>query len=329
MTTHSRINLVGNRGSLPSAGRFKRDNRDFLSSSSINHILHLQQCTSLGVTSLRHKKSWEGSTRTQSMQQDRLPHRYMFGMMPKPVMVILNSAHCLDYADAGHPESPERVRSAVAQLRKGVHTWIEPVPCTEEDILRVHTREMLDSVRTGSFTDADTPFFPQILEIAKLSAGAAILAAESALAGRPALSLMRPPGHHAKRNRVMGFCYFNNLAIAVAKVLESRNMKVAILDFDCHHGNGTEDIFCGDKRVLFTSLHQSPYYPETGIMSGSNCFNYPLPPGTGPEKFLATLDEAIDHIHDFKPGLLSVSAGFDSYKNDPLPDTDIRLEIET
>jgi acetoin utilization deacetylase AcuC-like enzyme len=204
----------------------------------------------------------------------------------------------------------------------------------DEDILRVHTRELLEAVRSGSFEDADTPFFPDIFEIAKLSAGGAILAAEHALAGRPAFSLMRPPGHHAERNRVMGFCYFNNIAIAVAKVLEvgkpkteNRNKRVAILDFDCHHGNGTEDIFCGDKRVLFVSMHQSPCYPGTGIMSGANCINYPLAPGTGPEKFLETLDEAIDRIRDFNPDLLAVSAGFDAYKNDPI--TQMGLEIET
>src|SRR5256885_4406073 len=132
-------------------------------------------------------------------------------MMQKRIMVILHSARCLDYAVTGHPESPERVRSAVAQLHKDFHSWVEPVPCADEDILRVHTREQLDAVRTGAFEDADTPSFPQILEIAKLSAGAAMLAAESALAGQPAFSLMRPPGHHAERNRVMGFCYFNNI----------------------------------------------------------------------------------------------------------------------
>src|ERR1051326_7093798 len=213
-------------------------------------------------------------------------------------MVILYSPHCLDYGAAGHPESPERIRSAVAQLHKEFHTWVAPTACAEEDILRVHTRLQLDAVRTGAFEDVDTPFFPEIFEIAKLSAGAAVLAAEHALAGRPAFSLMRPPGHHAERNRVMGFCYFDNIAIAVAKVLASQTgaitqfvrqvgrggpprrpsvesrtarravptndlaseaslatnvQRVAILDFDCHHGNGTEDIFRGNERVLFVS----------------------------------------------------------------------------
>ena len=244
-------------------------------------------------------------------------------------MVILYSPRCLDYVAAGHPENPERVRAAVAQLHKEFHTWVVPTPCTDEDILRVHTREQLEAVRSGGFDDADTPFLPDIFEIAKLSAGGAVLAAEHALAGRPAFSLMRPPGHHAERNRIMGFCYFNNIAIAVAKTLQSspKIQRVAILDFDCHHGNGTEDIFCGNGRVLFASMHQSPCYPGTGIMSGANCVNYPLAPGTGPEKFLETLDEAMERIRGFDPQLLAVSAGFDSFKNDPI--THMGLEVET
>ncbi len=243
-------------------------------------------------------------------------------------MVIVYSPRCLDYAAPGHPENPERVRAAVAQLQREFHTWTSPEPCADVDLLRVHTREMLDAVRTGTFSDADTPFFPQIYEIAKLAAGGAILAAEHALAGQPAFSLMRPPGHHAGRNRIMGFCYFNNIAIAVARLLSERNVKrVALVDFDCHHGNGTEDIFRGDERVLFVSLHQSPCYPGTGITAGGNCLNYALPPGTGPEQFLAALDGGIDRIRDFQPDLLAVSAGFDAYQDDPI--TQMGLEIET
>ncbi|HUI06123.1 MAG TPA: histone deacetylase [Verrucomicrobiae bacterium] len=261
-------------------------------------------------------------------------------------MNIVYSPRCLDYAAPGHPETPERVRAAVAQLHKEFHTWTAPEPCADVDILRVHTREMLDAVRTGTFSDADTPVFPNIFEIAKLAAGGAILAAEHALTGQPSFSLMRPPGHHAERNRIMGFCYFNNIAIAVAKNLDIRNpkpslrdaegpgpqfektvRKVAILDFDCHHGNGTEDIFRGDERVLYVSLHQSPCYPGTGTTTDANCLNYPLPPGTGPEQFLAALVDGFDRIRNFQPDLLAVSAGFDSYKDDPI--THMGLEVET
>jgi acetoin utilization deacetylase AcuC-like enzyme len=263
------------------------------------------------------------------MQHDWFAPPRRAAMMQESLMVILYSPLCLDYAAAGHPESPERIRLTVAQLLKEFHTWEVPKPCADEDILRVHTRGLLEAACTGGFEDADTPFFPGILEIAKLSAGAAILAAEHALAGQPAFSLMRPPGHHAERDHIMGFCYLNNIAIAVAKTFHSSPniQRVAILDFDCHHGNGTEDIFRGDDRVLFVSLHQSPCYPGTGLTSKSNCINYPLPPGTGPEKFLAALDDAIVGIRGFNPQLLAISAGFDSYKTDPI--THMDLEVET
>jgi acetoin utilization deacetylase AcuC-like enzyme len=243
-------------------------------------------------------------------------------------MIIIYTPRCLDYGAPGRPENPERVRAAVALLHKEFHTWVTPEPCSDEDILRVHTPEMLAAVRIGNFTDADTPFFPEIFEIAKLAAGAAILAAEHALAGGTAFSLMRPPGHHAERNRIMGFCYFNNIAIAVARLLHvGKARRIAVLDFDCHHGNGTEDIFRGDDRVLFVSLHQSPCYPGTGSAKKGNCLNYPLPPGTGPETFLAALDESFNRIRDFRPDVLAVSAGFDAHKNDPI--THMGLEIDT
>jgi acetoin utilization deacetylase AcuC-like enzyme len=243
-------------------------------------------------------------------------------------MLIIYSPRCLEYAAAGHPESPERVRGTVALLQKEFHTWVTPAPCSEDDILRVHSPVVLEAVKSGKFSDADTPFFPNIYELARLSAGAAVLAAQKALAGESAFSLMRPPGHHAERDRIMGFCYFNNIAIAVAKILHDGAVdKAAILDFDCHHGNGTEQIFRGDHRVLFVSLHQSPCYPGTGLVSRENCLNYPLPPGTGPDEFLAALDEALEKIRAFKPGVLAVSAGFDAYKDDPI--THMQLEIDT
>lgn len=243
-------------------------------------------------------------------------------------MIIIHSPRCLEYAAPGHPERPSRVQSTVAALKKGDHVWITPAPCTDADILRVHRQSMMMAVRTGDYSDGDTPFFAVIDELARLAAGAAIRAAEEALAGRPAFSLMRPPGHHAERNRIMGFCYFNHIAIAVARLLaEQRVARVAILDFDCHHGNGTEDIFRGDDRVLFASLHQHPCYPGTGRISDGNIRNYPLPPGTTAAPFLETLATALDAIREFDPQLLAVSAGFDAYQQDPI--TQMALAIDT
>jgi len=123
----------------------------------------------------------------------------------------------------------------------------------------------------------------------------------------------------------MGFCYLNNIAIAVMKQLKKKK-RIAILDIDCHHGNGTEEIFAYHDRVLYCSLHQSPLYPGTGLSSHDNVFNFPLPPGTGGEEYLATLDQALERIGDFQPELLAVSAGFDTYQGDPL--TALRLEID-
>jgi acetoin utilization deacetylase AcuC-like enzyme len=240
-------------------------------------------------------------------------------------MIIVYSPRCLEYSAPAHPERPERILTSVAELEESAHQWLVPDACSEADILRVHTPAMLRAVQTGQYEDADTPHFPNIYDLARLSAGAAILASEQT---QPAFSLMRPPGHHAERDRVMGFCYFNNVAIAVAKLLaDDKARHVAILDFDCHHGNGTEDIFRGDERVLYVSLHQSPCYPGTGLTSRDNCRNYPLPPGTSPQEFLRAFDGVLAEIRAFRPDKLAVSAGFDMYKDDPI--TDMALEIET
>jgi acetoin utilization deacetylase AcuC-like enzyme len=137
---------------------------------------------------------------------------------------------------------------------------------------------------------------------------------------------MRPPGHHATRNDLGGFCYFNNIAIASLKAAEKVG-KVAVVDFDCHHGNGTEDIFLGNENLLYLSLHQSPLFPGTGINSRDNCVNYPLAASTTAEEFLSVFKEGLEKVAEFRPALLAVSAGFDSYKLDPI--TNLSLELDT
>jgi acetoin utilization deacetylase AcuC-like enzyme len=243
-------------------------------------------------------------------------------------MKILFSPECLEYSQTGHPESPERIRSTHTFLKEKGYTFIEPQPCCDEDILRVHSPELLQGVKRGNFFDSDTPVLPKIFDYALLSAGSAILASETALKEGAAFSLMRPPGHHATKNRVMGFCYFNNIAVAMAKhVEENPGDKGAILDIDCHHGNGTEDIFLGNGSVLYVSLHQSPLYPGTGMESHKNVLNFPLPPSTAETDYLDILHRACQKIADFDPILLGVSAGFDTYKEDPL--TQLNLEVST
>lgn len=242
-------------------------------------------------------------------------------------MKIFYSSKCLGYSQQGHPESPARVEATYNLLIDKGFTFIEPDPCTDEDILLAHTQKLLDSVKKEGFFDFDTPSFPGIFDHARLSAGSAINAAMHCLRMREnAFSLMRPPGHHATRNDLGGFCYFNSVAIASLKAREKVE-QVAIVDFDCHHGNGTEDIFLGNSDFLYLSLHQSPLYPGTGLRSRDNCINFPLPARTSPEEYLSALGEGLNEVEKFNPDLVAVSAGFDSYKLDPI--TGLSLEKET
>lgn len=242
-------------------------------------------------------------------------------------MKIFYSPKCLEYSQPGHPESPVRARLTYEYLEEKGFEFTEPSPCRDEDVLLAHTEKLLDSIKQGSFFDMDTPAYQGIYEIAKLSAGAAIDAAMHCLSsGEKAFSLMRPPGHHASRSALGGFCYFNNIAIASIKATEKIG-KVAIVDFDCHHGNGTEDIVFGRKEFLYLSLHQSPLYPGTGLRSRDNCINYPQASNTSPDQFIAALGQGLEEVEDFNPDLLAISAGFDSYKLDPI--TNLSLELDT
>ena len=243
-------------------------------------------------------------------------------------MTIIHDPKCLGYHAPGHPELPARISTVADLLRNRGFTFVKPDPCGVPDILRVHDETLVNAVKNGSFLDMDTPAIPGMLDFALHAAGAAVTACKTAAAGDNAFSLMRPPGHHATRRHAMGFCYFNNLAVAVANHLSSRpDAKIAILDIDCHHGNGTEDIFLGYRSVMFVSLHQAPLYPGTGLASKDNCWNYPLPPGTDEKKYLSTFENACSAVAEFNPDLIGVSAGFDTYKHDPL--TQFGLEIGT
>jgi acetoin utilization deacetylase AcuC-like enzyme len=241
-------------------------------------------------------------------------------------MKIVFSKSCLGYEMRGHPESPKRVERVKRILTEQGFEFIEPEPIREEDTSKVHSPSLIESIKNGNFYDPDTPYFPGIYSHALLSAAGAVKAMEIALSGEFAFSLMRPPGHHATKERVGGFCYLNNIAIATSKAME-RVKKVTIVDIDCHHGNGTQDIFLGDERVLYISLHQSPLYPGTGLTSTKNCLNFPLPPGTGEKEYIRVLEGALRKVEEFNPDLLAISAGFDTYKGDPL--TQITLETKS
>jgi len=222
---------------------------------------------------------------------------------------IIFSEKCLDYGHY-HIEGPERVRKAAEILKGFGYKFLEPEPAGEDDLLRVHDSDYVWAVRKGLVADGDTPAYDNIFDFARLSAGGAILAARVG-----GFSIMRPPGHHAGVNGAAlgaytrGFCYFNNIAIAVRYL----NKPTLILDIDGHHGNGTQEIFLGDEKVTYVSLHRHPNYPGTGIFSEGNCLNFPLPPDCGDELHIATFDKALSSVDVERFEVVAVSAGFDAH----------------
>lgn len=232
-------------------------------------------------------------------------------------MRIIFSSKCLEYSVALHPESPQRVSIVYQTLKNEGYAFIEPHPLKKEDLVKVHSKDLIESVKNGNFFDPDTPNLGGIFDYALLSAGAALMASEFALNNENSFSLMRPPGHHASYSNLGGFCYFNNIAIA-SKFLLDCNKKVCIIDIDCHHGNGTQDIFLGQDNIIYISLHQSSLYPYTGKVSLKNCHNFNLISLTSEEKYLSILDESLKVAQDFNPDVIGISCGFDTYFKDPL-----------
>ena len=237
-------------------------------------------------------------------------------------MKIITDDRCTGYASPGHPERPERIGLTAAKLRAQTElplTWAAPGTVEEAALLRAHTPEHLTRLDEPLDFDADTPFFPNIAQYARTSAGAALTALKAARAGETVFSLMRPPGHHATRNRAMGFCYLNNIAIATLEALATGAKRVAVYDFDVHHGNGTEALLLNKTGATFFSIHQFPCYPGTGTRNlGNNCFNYPVRPLTPRDEYRHILSSAFEQLQDFRPELVAVSAGFDCYARDPL-----------
>ena len=197
--------------------------------------------------------------------------------------------------------------------------WAQPGACVEEAILRAHSADVLERLNVDADFDSDTPFYPNIGNYARASVGAALEALRCARNGESVFGLMRPPGHHATRTKSMGFCYLNNVAIAALEALASGAKRVAVYDFDVHHGNGTEDILLNQKGAMFYSIHQFPAYPGTGGKNaGNNCFNYPLSEHTPRGHYREVLSSAFDELKKFRPEIVFVSAGFDAYVRDPL-----------
>jgi acetoin utilization deacetylase AcuC-like enzyme len=239
-------------------------------------------------------------------------------------------------AGPGHPEHPARLDAVRDGLRrKGLDAQLvhlRPRPATPEELLRVHTDSHLARVaategRTVRF-DPDTQAGPRSYRAALLAAGAAVDAVERVLSGEidRAFCAVRPPGHHAEADRAMGFCLFNNVAVGAAHALARGVSRVLVIDWDVHHGNGTQEIFYGDPRVLYASSHAFPFYPGTGgfdeVGEGAGrgfTVNLPMPAGSGDAEYRQIYRELVEPIgRAFDPELLLVSVGFDPYRGDPL-----------
>jgi acetoin utilization deacetylase AcuC-like enzyme len=244
----------------------------------------------------------------------------------------------LEHTIAGHPENAMRLESVVAELQKS-GLWermarLAPSPVDRELLERVHDRAYIDRVasicgRGGGGLDSDTYLVGCTYDVARLAAGGAVELTRSVLRGelRNGFALVRPPGHHAERGRGMGFCIFNNIAVAAQAALDEFGLeRVLIFDWDVHHGNGTQDIFYGSRRVLFMSTHQYPHYPGTGDWREAGqgegagyTVNLPLPVGVGDAGFARLLAEVVTPMAErFAPQLILVSAGYDAHWRDPL-----------
>lgn len=232
-----------------------------------------------------------------------------------------------------HPESPARLRAIqdhllATGLDMALRHYNAP-KVSREDLLRVHNTAYVDEVFSRAphegmvWLDPDTGMMPATLPAALRAAGAAVLGVELVLGGeaQQAFCSVRPPGHHAEHNRAMGFCVFNNVAVGVAHALEVSGLeRVAIVDFDVHHGNGTEDIFSNDERVLLCSSFRHPYYPFSGAETESDhIINVPLDVGSDGAVFRKMVEEKwLPALHAFKPQLMFISAGFDAHADDDM-----------
>jgi acetoin utilization deacetylase AcuC-like enzyme len=246
----------------------------------------------------------------------------------------------LQHDTGEHPENRKRLEAITGRLRHsgvwGELDLITPRQASVDELYAVHSPQLIERVREmslegGGMMDPDTVVSPASYEVARYAAGGVIAAAEAVLSGRlkRVFALVRPPGHHATRDRSMGFCLFNNIAVASAYTLNHGVNRLLIFDWDVHHGNGTQDIFQSDPRVGYVSLHQYPHYPGSGRAEDTgagNVMNIPLPGGCGDAEYSRVIDELVlPFVRRFGPDIIFVSAGFDGHWTDPL--ASMRLSI--
>ena len=258
-------------------------------------------------------------------------------------MLLFTHPACLDHdPGAGHPECPDRLRAVLQALdhdRFAALDRVEAPRATRAQLARVHAQAQIDAVfaavpESGThYLDADTGLSPGSLDAALRAAGALVAAVDAVLDGRSerAFCAVRPPGHHATRDTAMGFCLFNNVAVGAAQALAWGLQRVAIVDFDVHHGNGSQEIFWADPTVMYASTHQMPLFPGTGSTQErgdqDTVVNAPLRAGNGSREFREAFDLAIlPRLEAFEPELIVISAGFDAHWRDPLGSLELREE---
>ena len=257
---------------------------------------------------------------------------------------LITHAACIEHrTPPGHPERSERLESVLAALNADEFASLaryEAPKATEEELVRVHdggyVREVLAAVPTTGYVqfDGDTYGSPGTGEAVLRAAGALVKGVDLVMRGEAANAFcaVRPPGHHALPDQAMGFCLFNNIAVGAAYARAAYGIKrVAVVDFDVHHGNGTQDMFYSDPDLFYAATHQSPLYPGTGRRSetgvAANILNLPLSPGSGSAQFRAAFEnELIPALKRFRPELILISAGFDAHRDDPL--AQLRLDEE-